>query len=247
MRSGMGVFLKGGGLKHAILMQKPDKCEEQRGMAEEQQKQSGGSERVYTGVTGQVEGRRRDQKFLRLCHRGKGESCKRREADQMVGKAPFIFTIPSQGRTKHGALWRVEAGEEGCRVSAGKEEMLGLERGVEEPSLAWGLQLTIRHYLPGGCREERMGEMEALELVGGCPARAGTSSCCGEVALAWWDAAPHAEDSLHRGSGEVCQGNMSLLFSREVQHRFSVFLSVQDIIRQLAKGNIFSWTDVTTN
>ena len=93
----MGLFLKGGGLKHVILMQKTDKCEEQRGMAEEQQKQSGGSERVYTGVTGQVEGRRREEKFFCLCHRGKGESCRRRAAEQMVGKGPFHLSSPFPG------------------------------------------------------------------------------------------------------------------------------------------------------
>lgn len=90
MGLGMGLFLEWEGLKHVISMlflwrktnkQTKNKCEEQRGMAKEQQKQNGRSERAWAGMTEQVEGGRREhERFPFPCHRGKGESCRRREA-----------------------------------------------------------------------------------------------------------------------------------------------------------------------
>jgi len=50
-----GSIFRRRGLKHVILIQKTDKCEEQKGMAEEQQKQSGGSVGLSAGVMGRGE------------------------------------------------------------------------------------------------------------------------------------------------------------------------------------------------
>lgn len=87
MRDGI-IFKEEGELKHVILMQKPDNCEEWRGMAEEQQKQSGGSERV---VTGQVEGRRRRE----ICLSQEQERAAEGQQSRWLGKATFIFPVPS--------------------------------------------------------------------------------------------------------------------------------------------------------
>lgn len=97
-----------------------------------------------------------------------------------------------------------------------------------EPSLAWGLQLTTGHH-PQGCHEREGGRGMRGEDEGDGPPGAGERlPCTGRdelrlrgVALCTpvrWDAAPRAEDSLRRGSGEVCQGNMSLLSLKELWH-----------------------------
>jgi len=129
------------------------------------------------------------------------------------GKAPSIFTALSQGRGSAGP-------SEGLRlVRMGAKLWLAGTRGwsVGRGSAAW----------LGGCGQH------GASPPGGQGGRwrlgAGGQLPCTGVALctsAWWDAAPRAEDSLHRGSGVACQGHMSLL-KREVAWIFCVALSAR--------------------
>lgn len=54
---------------------------------------------------------------------------------------------------------------------------------------------------------------------------------------------PSCWGQLHRHSGEVCQGNMSFLISKDMWEIFCVCLSARH--KAAGQGNIFSWTDVT--
>lgn len=63
---------------------------------------------------------------------------------------------------------------------------------------------------------------------------------------AWWDAAPRARTACTEAVGTFAKETCPFS-SPEMCHGFPVFLSVQDMIRQLAKGKFSSWADVTTN
>lgn len=53
---------------------------------------------------------------------------------------------------------------------------------------------------------------------------------------------PSCWGQLHRHSGEVCQGNMSLLISKGMWQIFCVCLSARH--KATGQGNLFSWTDI---